>query len=129
MSTARGAGRAEAGRRAEQAVADYLVTLGFAIVGRNVRLGALELDVVAQKGDLAVVVEVRTRGPGSLQGPFESLTPTKRRRLRQAEARLWRERRERLPGVARIRLDAAAVWFEGERTRVEYVEAAFDGAA
>ncbi|MGD0528131.1 MAG: YraN family protein [Polyangiaceae bacterium] len=116
--------RAELGRKAELAVVDYLVVRGFSILGRNVRLGALELDIVAQKGSLVAVVEVRTRGPTARQGPFESIGGTKRVRLRRAVERLWREKLEKMKEVERVRIDAAAVSFEGGVTSVEYVEGA-----
>jgi putative endonuclease len=112
------------GRQAEVAVADYLFARGFAVLARNVRLGALELDVVARCGRLVVVVEVRTRKPGALVGPFESITRAKRARLLRATDRLWSRRLAALRDVDRVRLDAAAVTFEGGRTRVEYVEGA-----
>jgi putative endonuclease len=112
------------GQRAELAVADYLVASGFAVIGRNVRLGRLELDVVARRGGLIVVVEVRTRGEGSLEGPFESITPAKRARLVRAVERLWRQRLATNPTVERVRIDAAAVTFDGRQTRVEYIAGA-----
>jgi len=118
--------RARSGQQAELAVADYLVASGYRVLARNLRLGALELDVVAQKGDVVAVVEVRTRGPGSLAGPFESVTGAKRARLQRAVRRLWRERLAAMPDVQRVRIDVAAVTFEAGRTRVEYVEDAID---
>jgi putative endonuclease len=116
--------RAEIGRKAELAVVDYLVVRGFSILARNVRLGALELDIVARKGSLVAVVEVRTRGATALQGPFESIGGAKRVRLRRAVARLWREKLEQMKEIDRVRIDAAAVSFEGGVTTVEYVEGA-----
>jgi putative endonuclease len=118
--------RAELGQRAELAVVDYLTVRRFAILGRNVRLGPLELDIIARKGPLVVVVEVRTRGAGSLQGPFESIDGVKRARLKRAVARLWRETLRELKGVERVRIDAAAVRFEDGATTVEYVEGAIE---
>lgn len=103
---------------------DYLVVRGFTILGRNVRLGALELDVVARQGPLVAVVEVRTRGKTSYERPFESLSATKRARLRRAVARLWKDRLDGMKGAERIRIDVAAVTFEDGVTRVEYVEGA-----
>lgn len=119
--------RHERGRRAELAVADYLVANGFAILGRNVRLGPLELDVIAQRRGLVVVVEVRTRGPRSFLSSFESITRSKRARLVRAVERLWRERLARIPSVERVRIDVAAVTFDGGKTRVEYVAGAIMG--
>jgi putative endonuclease len=118
--------RGELGQRAELAVVDYLATRGFAIVWRNLRLGPLELDIVARRGPLVVVVEVRTRGAGSLQGPFESIDGVKRARLKRAVARLWREKLRAMEEVQRVRIDVAAVRFEDGATSVEYVEGAFE---
>jgi putative endonuclease len=109
---------------AERAVADYLVAAGFTILGRNVRLGRLELDIVAQKDDLVVVVEVRTRGPGAFQGALESVAGEKAARLREATKRLWDTQLASRPDVKRVRIDVAAVTFEGGRTHVEVIEGA-----
>jgi putative endonuclease len=117
----------ELGRRAEIVVADELFARGFAVLARNVRLGALELDVVARRGPLVVVVEVRARGPRALVGPFESVTRTKRARLVQAVNRLWRRRLAAMKGVERVRIDVASVKFEGGQTKVEYAEGAITG--
>jgi len=118
--------RTALGRLAETAVADYLVAAGYDVLARNLRLGALELDVVARRGPLVVVVEVRTRRKGSMQRPFESVTYTKRLRLKRAVRRLWREQLAKMRDVQRVRIDAAAVSFEGGETKVEYVEGAVE---
>jgi putative endonuclease len=89
-----------------------------------VRVGALELDVVARKGDLAVIVEVRTRGPGSFAGALASVDIKKRESLVRGAERYWRATLSKVPGIERVRIDVAAVTFEAGETRVEYVEAA-----
>jgi putative endonuclease len=94
------------------------------VLARNVRVGALELDVVGRKHDLAVIVEVRTRGPGSFTSAFASIDAKKRASLLRGAERYWRETLSKVPGIERLRLDVAAVAFDGEETRVEYVEAA-----
>lgn len=94
------------------------------IWGRNVRLGALELDIVAIDGPVVAVVEVRARGRGAFQGPLESLSKTKRTRFLRAGERLWRRHFARDPGVERLRYDVAAVYREAEGLRIEYVPAA-----
>jgi putative endonuclease len=116
--------RAELGRRAELAVADCLFALGFDLLARNLRLGHLELDVIARKGSLLVVTEVRTRGAGSYLSAFESVSPRKRARVLTAVDRLWRRRSSWTMGVERVRIDVAAVSFVGRETHVEYVPAA-----
>jgi putative endonuclease len=111
-----------AGRAAEAAVAKDLVHRGFAILGTNVRLGRLEIDVVARQEDTVVVVEVRTRGPTAWQTGLESIARLKAKRVRAAGERLWRERFLRDPSVNRMRFDIAVVTYGAEgRPLIEYV--------
>jgi putative endonuclease len=118
--------RPVAGARAEAAVADYLVEQGFEIVGRNVRVGHLEIDLVARRGDLIAIVEVRHRSNASWQGPFASMTADKRARIRQAGKILWQRRFARDASVNRMRFDAAAVTFGvDDEPVIEYAAAAF----
>jgi putative endonuclease len=108
-------------------VADFLVAHGYELIGRNVRVGALELDVVARKGDLVAVVEVRTRGAGSFEGALASVHATKRAALVRGAQRYWREELAKKPEIARLRFDVAAVTFGATDAgaAVEYIEAAF----
>jgi putative endonuclease len=114
------------GSAAERAVVAYLAERGYAIVATNLRVGRLELDIVATTGDTVVIVEVRTRGVTAWQTGLESLGATKVRRVRAAGERLWRERFSRDARVNRMRFDAAVVVFgrEGDPV-VEHVPAAF----
>ena len=117
--------RTASGARAERVVETYLVEHGFVVLGRNVRVGYLEIDLLARQGDLVVVVEVRHRGESSWQGPFESISEAKRGRLRRAGKILWRARFARDPTVNRMRFDVAAVRFGvDDVASVEYVAAA-----
>ncbi len=105
-------------------MAELLVARGFEILGRNVRVGALELDVVARSGRLAVIVEVRTRGAGSFVGPLASVNAKKQASLLRAAAAYWRATLSKVAGIDRVRIDVAGVTFQGGRTDVEYVEGA-----
>jgi putative endonuclease len=100
------------GRAAEAAVASDLARQGLSILATNVRLGRLELDVVARDGDTVIVIEVRHRGAGAWQTGLASIAPAKAKRVRAAGERLWRERFLRDPSVNRMRFDVAVVTFE-----------------
>jgi len=76
--------RRERGVRGETLAADLLTQRGWAIVGRNVRCGGGEIDLVARQGEEYVFVEVRTRRRGGLATPEESVDPRKQARLRRA---------------------------------------------
>lgn len=98
---------------------------GFVIVATNLRLSYLELDVVARRDDLVVVVEVRARGAGAWTSGFGSINGRKRYRIRLAGERLWQRRYRSDLSVKRLRFDAASVHFGAAGPAIEYVEAAF----
>jgi putative endonuclease len=122
---AAGGPRGALGERAEQAVVEYLCDEGFQIVARNLRLGRLEVDIVARLAELIVVVEVRTRGVRSWTTGHGSLDRAKRERIRRAGERLWQRRYRNDPSVERLRFDAASVSFDTDPPGVDYVAAAF----
>jgi putative endonuclease len=114
------------GAAAEDVVCDFLKRQGCEILGRNVRVGHLEIDVVARLGELALVVEVRTRGEGAWTSAFGSVTATKRRHVRCAGERLWDRRLKHDERIERLRFDTASVSFDSQgRPTVEYVPGAF----
>jgi len=109
------------GRDAERVAADYLREHGFTILWQNVRIGALEVDLVAKKDELVVIVEVRARGEGSLVKPLASVGFEKRRHLLRAARGLWRGRLKKMPDVERVRIDVIAIsdrleWIQGAIT-------------
>jgi len=113
--------RAKTGRIAEDAVTAWLVDRGFAIVGRNVRVGRLELDVIARKGRLLAVCEVRARR-GDLVDPALTFDRAKRERVRRAALTYWLAHGR---GTS-LRIDAAAVTFDAAGVpRIRYFENVF----
>jgi putative endonuclease len=108
------------GRRAEAAVAALLEREGFVVLWRNLRLGALEIDVVAQRGDLVVAVEVRTRGAGAWENALASVAGKKKMYLLRAVERLWRKHLAARRDVARVRIDVACVRFERGAAQIDY---------
>jgi len=118
--------RARRGAEAEDAAAAYVAEQGMAVLDRNVRVGHLELDIIAQDGPVIAVVEVRTRGAGAWQRPLSSLGHSKCQRVRRAAAILWSRRWRKRRGVERVRFDVAAVDLDVPGApQVEYVRAAF----
>lgn len=113
------------GRKAEALVVEYLAARGLTIEATNLRLGPLEIDIVARDASVIAVVEVRSRGPGAWTTGLGSISHIKRKRIRWAGERLWRMRYRNDPSVERMRFDAAAVSFEEEPPVIEYIESAF----
>lgn len=108
--------------QAESAVAERLAREGYLIVGRNVRVGRLELDIIARKGSLLVVCEVRSRSSDRFGSPVDTIDRQKVARIRRATATWLHE--QGLRGVS-VRFDAAAVTFRGEEPEVVYYPNAF----
>lgn len=69
----------------------YLRSVGYSIVGTNVRVGRGEIDIVAEEGGELVFVEVRTRRGRSMGTPEESITAEKQRRMLEAGYEYLRE--------------------------------------
>ncbi len=116
--------RAERGKRAENAAAEHYRAHGFDVLFQNLRLGALELDLVLRKADLVVVAEVRTRAPASYVTALASITKPKRVLLFRAIERLWSKHLVKMPDVQRVRVDVVAVRLDGDEAEVEVIEGA-----
>ena len=72
---------------AEELAASYLRRRGYKILHRNLRLDRFEVDIIAQKRDTVVFVEVRSRETDAVAAPEESVNFTKRQHLRSAARR------------------------------------------
>jgi len=72
------------GAAAEALAARFLTARGLAVVDRNYRCRAGEIDLIVRDGRTLVFVEVRLRRNQAFGGAAESITATKRRRLRLA---------------------------------------------
>lgn len=120
--TTRKPGRAALGAAAEQLVCDHLVRLGYKLVARNVRVGRLEIDIIARTANLMVFCEVRGRSNDAWMTPAQSIDPAKVKRIRQAAA-VWLKTNR--PGTNQVRFDVASVVFDQEPARIDYFERAF----
>lgn len=114
------------GKRAEEAAVAALLNDGYVILGRNVRVSRLEIDIVARLGPVVVIVEVRTRGAGAWIKALDSLDWKKRARVRKAGEVLWRKRFKSDLTLERMRFDVVAVTFDDrDVAHVEHLKAAF----
>jgi putative endonuclease len=111
------------GRRGEDATAVVYERRGYRVLERNWRCPLGELDLVVRRDDDVIVFcEVKTRTGSSFGGGYESVTWSKRRKLRRlAEAFVL----ERGLHDARIRFDVASVWLGTRGADVELFEDAF----
>ncbi|MFA4964657.1 MAG: YraN family protein [Thermoleophilia bacterium] len=113
------------GRAAEETAARYLEARGWRLLGRNVRIGRGELDIVARHGSALVFVEVKARRTRACGSPEDAVTPLKRRQVARL-AELWLAARPwALRGVAEVRFDVVAVDGTRRPAEVRHLQGAF----
>ena len=88
---------------------------------RNFRSREGEIDIIAEKDDFLVFIEVRTRRSLSFGTPEESVTAQKKERL-IALTQAYMQDREDLPSSWRIDVVALELGPRGEVSRLELIE-------
>lgn len=112
--------RRQTGTAAENTAAAFLESQGFEIIARNYLRRVGELDVVARRGDLVVIAEVRTRASDRYGGAAASVGYAKQRRIVMT-ASLFLASHPALRDC-RVRFDVLVV----RDGRVEWLQQAFD---
>lgn len=74
----------ELGDRGEQYAVNHLVSLGYKILYRNVRMKGGEIDIIALENEELVFVEVKTRSSLSFGHPLDGLTQKKQLNFNKA---------------------------------------------
>ncbi|WP_421936927.1 YraN family protein [Phenylobacterium sp.] len=105
VRVARGGAARRSGRRAEVVAAAWLMAKGYRILGFRLKTPQAEIDVLAKRGAVLAVVEVKSRT--SLEVALDTVTFDQRDRLRRAGAQLAANR----PGLSAcaVRLDLMAL--------------------
>ena len=113
----------EYGRSGEDVAAEYLERQGYLILDRNWYFDHKELDIVAQKDECLIIVEVKTRRRNTYGRPEEAVTPRKIGRLVLAANAYVQSHYIDMP----VRFDVIAISHlgEGPREKVEHYQDAF----
>ena len=101
----RGSDARRTGRSAEMLAALWLMAKGYRILALRLRTPQAEIDLLARRGRVLAVVEVKRRT--SVAAALEAVTPLQRERLVRA-ARALASRRKSLAGL-QVRLDLFAL--------------------
>ena len=67
----------ELGKKGEQLALEYLQKKGYKILDKNWRFQKAEVDIIAQKGEILAVVEVKTRSTTDFGNPQDFVNPKK----------------------------------------------------
>jgi putative endonuclease len=81
-------GHVRPGAAAERRAAWHYRVRGYRVLGRNVRVGGNELDLILRRGRRLVFCEVKEKTGDGFGHPLEMVDAEKRRRVRRA-ARAW----------------------------------------
>jgi putative endonuclease len=113
----------EQGYTAETLVADYFAGQGYRVVDRNYSSRRGEVDLIVERDQTVVFVEVRYRRSALFGSPEETITWEKRRRI--VLAAIDYVTRHRVRGK-NIRFDMVAVVQARGSPQIEHITGAFD---
>ncbi len=65
----------ELGKKGEQLAVDFLEGTGYTILERNYRFEKAEVDIIAQKGEILAIIEVKTRSTAEFGNPQDFVKP------------------------------------------------------
>lgn len=109
------------GKYGEQLAEAYLSKHGYQIKARNWQFRKAELDLVVQKGDCIVIVEVKTRRLNAVERPQDAINIGKQRRIvRVADAYIQAHEID-----LECRFDVISVIVDSGKYEIEHVEDAF----
>jgi len=113
--------RRNTGILGEKFARDFLKKRGYRILETNYRCPQGEIDIVARHKDSLVFIEVRTKTSLEFGSPEESITSTKRNRMR-ATAFHYQQVHSDLPQLWRIDVVAIELNQKGKVSRIALIE-------
>ena len=117
--------RQEIGKLGEEAARKFLKKRGYRIRETGFRCHHGEIDIVAQKKDYLVFVEVRTKTNLEFGTPEESITQSKKEKL-ITSALTYTITHQNLPTLWRIDVVAIELDEKGKTQRIELIENAIE---
>ena len=112
------------GKLGEDAAAKFLEAQGYKIVARNFRIRSAEIDIIAQKDDVIVFVEVKARSDIRHGLPSEAVNLRKQKKIIEAAEVFLQD--ENFSECA-CRFDVVEVYLRGELVEeINHIENAFE---
>lgn len=109
------------GKAGETAAAHYLLDQGYTILERNWRFQKDEIDIIAQKGNLLAIVEVKTRSSNLIEEPEAAVTRKKQKSIIRAADRYVCEKEMAVD----VQFDIISLIFAGSDFKLEHIPDAF----
>ncbi|APQ17650.1 YraN family protein [Maribacter hydrothermalis] len=111
----------EFGKEGEQIAVDYLVKNGYTISYKNYRYLQAEIDIIAKKGDILAIVEVRSRSSDFIENIAETVTPKKIKLLVMAANQYVTDKNIDVE----VRFDIITILKNKHKFELEHLESAF----
>ena len=118
--------RRDTGILGEKIACEFLGKNGYDIVETNYRCTEGEIDIIARQKDILIFVEVRTKRTRQFGSPEESITRTKKERLRAVAERYGQEHDD-IPASWRIDVMAIQLDINDRVKRIQLIENAIEG--
>ncbi len=115
------AGKQETGKLGEVIAQNYLIGKGYSILETNWQSGHREIDIIARKDNLLVIVEVKARKTAFFGEPEEFVTRSKQNLLVSAANHFISINNFELE----TRFDIISVLFKGDNHAVHHIQDAF----
>ncbi|SNR24136.1 YraN family protein [Flavobacterium sp. ov086] len=115
----------ELGKKGENLAVEYLQENGYKILDRNWTFQKAEIDIIAQKGSIIAIVEVKTRSSLDFGLPQDFVKPKKIQLLIKAVNAYINDREKDFEEDCEIRFDIIAVHKSGETFAIEHLTDAF----
>lgn len=112
------------GKEAEEIAKAYLVQEGYKILAQNYFVQKAEIDLIAQKGDLVIVVEVKARKHDTLTEPEAAITSKKMKLLVKAADHYMQQSNLNLE----VQFDILALLKTGTNWSIKHLKNAFDAS-
>ena len=113
--------RKETGALGEKLASEYLKKKGYRIIATNYRCPIGEIDIIAKHQDCLAFIEVRTKNNRSFGPPEESISRTKKKKMRLTAA-YYLNRMKKPPEIWRIDFVAVEIGENGKASRLEVYE-------
>jgi len=111
----------ELGKKGEKLAVDFLIKKGYIILNTNWRFQKAEVDIIARKGEILAVVEVKTRSTIDFGNPQDFVNPKKIKLLVSAvDAYVISKDLD-----VEVRFDIIAIVHENKNFTIEHLEDAF----
>ena len=116
------------GDAAEELACGWLCERGWRIVERNYRWRGGEIDIIAERGDVMIFCEVRSRTGLPFVPPEDTVNWTKQRKLALTARYFLQELEARGEELKGCRFDVISVVSDGRGHTVKHIEDAFTEA-